>query len=188
MSAAPTSPSPGASAAAAPASSAYPDAADVEWAGDPGFPPREPEPALDIVAKDDEVAVKVDPGERFSTVQRVRFHREIVWVRRLPGEFVTTAAVLADSAAGRVFVAQYSAISSGAIIHALDLATSQERWAQSVQGLGPISHSKYYNHVVLKLVRGALVVFGNEAQGRYIEVIDPKSGRTLSNRRLPAAR
>ena len=41
---------------------------------------------------------------------------------------------------------------------------------------------EYGNRVQLRFVNGWLVVFGDESGGKYIEVLDPKNGRRLSNR------
>jgi hypothetical protein len=169
-----------------------PVAKNLEWQGEPGWPLAVPhrKNALAVVGKDDNVvfgaAREGGKDDRASWVQRVRFHRQVVWQHNLPPEFLAEADIAVDK--DTVFVAHYCVMSSGATIHALDLATGKARWSTPVKGLGPIDHSKYSNHVVLKLIRGYLVAFGNEAQGRYIEIFDPQSGKMLSNHRLPAAK
>ncbi len=164
-----------------------PDASEIEWAGSPG--PARPEggPTLAVIGKDDLVRFVPAQGRRPARLQRVRFHRQLLWDRPLPGDLGDAATVLADAGGGAVYLARYSAIASGAAIRAFDLGSGAERWAARVRGLGPIAHSQYANHVVLKRMRGGLVVFGNEAGGRYIEVFDAASGRMLSTRVLPMA-
>ncbi len=177
-------PAPSALASPAPSSAASiaapPGDIGIAWDGDSRAQ------TLDVIAKDDLILVEVHAAERQSVVARVRFHRDVVWQQPLPKDGGTDAAVLVDNPHGRAYVAQYSAIASGASVYGFDLATGKQRWVTPVRGLGPVDHSEYLNHVTLRLVRGALVVFGDEAQGRYIEVFDTESGSMRSTRILPA--
>jgi hypothetical protein len=171
------------------ATPAVPPRADqIEWAGEAGWPLAVPRkgPVLAVVGKDDNIVVNRSADGRAAYVERVRFHRTALWRHPLPEEFENEAALLIFG--DRVFVAYYCAISSGARLFALDLQTGKERFVTQLAALGPIAHSKYSNHVTLKIQDGFIVVFGNEAFGRYIEVVDPGSGKTLSNRKLESAR
>ena len=165
-----------------------PAATEIDWDGELGWPlaVQRKGVTLAVVGKDDNIVFELGQGQRSSWVQRVRFHRQVTWRHDLPPESLAEASLLVDKDA--VYVVHYCVMSSGATVHALDLNTGRKRWSTPVQGLGPVSHSKYSNHVVLKMVRGHLVAFGNESQGRYIEVFDPHSGKMLSTRKLPAAR
>src|SRR5262249_34252121 len=136
--------------------------------------------------KDDNVVIEVDKEQRHAVVGRVRFHRDVLWQHPLPALPVNEAAVIVDVPAGRVYVAHYSPIDNGATLHGLDLATGKERWATPVKGLGPVSHSKYFNHVTLRLDQGLVVVSGDEAQGRYLEAFDPETGKMRWSRPTPA--
>jgi hypothetical protein len=86
-------------------------------------------------------------------------------------------------------VAFYSPIASGAELRAYDLRTGGERFRTPLQGLGPIAHSQYYNGVELDVEPGGkIAVFGNEAGGKYVEIVDFASGRTLSVRKAEEPR
>lgn len=169
-----------------------PMAKDLDWQGEPGWPlaVRHRGSALAVVGKDDNVVFRLnkegDPNDRASWVQRVRFHRQVVWQHALPLESLAEADIVIDK--DTVFVVHYGVMTSGATVHALELDSGKPRWSTPVRGLGPIAHSKYSNHVVLKIIAGHLVAFGNEAQGRYIEVFDPQTGKMLSTHRLPGAK
>lgn len=166
-----------------------PQARDLEWQGDEGWPLaiQRREPTLAVVDKDDNVIFERGEADGSVWVQRVRFHRKLMWRHALQSDFMAEAAMVVDKEKSALYLVHYGVMSSGATVVALDLGTGQERWTTSVVGLGPIAHSKYSNHVVLKLVRGALVAYGNEAAGRYIEVFDPQTGKMLSTHKLPAA-
>lgn len=168
---------------------ALPSATELDWDGDAGAPMavERREPTLAVVDKDDNVLFERGEADRSAWVQRVRYHRKLIWRQALPSQFLAEAALLVDKDRGALYVAHYGIMSSGATIRALDLGTGQERWSTPVVGLGSVNHDKYSNHVVLKLVRGALVAYGNEAAGRYIEVFDPQTGKMVSTRQLPAA-
>jgi hypothetical protein len=80
-----------------------------------------------------------------------------------------------------VVLAAYSRISSGCELIALDAETGALRWRSALTALGPVKHSKYRNEVQLDVISGQIVVYGYEASGRYIEVVDRETGRTLHN-------
>jgi outer membrane protein assembly factor BamB len=165
-----------------------PAASSAEPAGDAAMP-RDSDARktpLGVIGKDDLIVVETDEATHRNVVARVRFHRTVVWQQPLPEDEGNDAEVLIDNPRGRAYVAHYSAISSGAKIYAFDLDTGKQRWATPVHGLEPVSHSKYFNHVTLQLEGGALTVLGDEAQGRYLEVFDPESGKMRSTRILPA--
>jgi hypothetical protein len=80
-----------------------------------------------------------------------------------------------------VVLAVYPRISSGCTLIALDAETGALRWRSALTALGPVDHSKYRNDVQLAMFEGKIVVYGYEASGRYIEIVDPETGRTLHN-------
>jgi hypothetical protein len=71
---------------------------------------------------------------------------------------------------------------SGCTLIAYDLQASKELWKADLKGLGPISHSKYRNAVILDIKEGALRVLGNESSGKYVEFVDMKTGKTVGHR------
>lgn len=76
----------------------------------------------------------------------------------------------------RLYVADYSAIASGARFAAYDLGSGELMWTRAAVGIGPQEHSKYSNVVQLRLIDRALIAYGDEAHGAYIEAMDPKTG------------
>jgi len=80
----------------------------------------------------------------------------------------------------------HHAFSSGCTLIAIDLKTKKQRWKTRLKGVGPVGHSEYRNRINLRAGPGAAVtVFGWESYGRYIEVVDLKSGKTLHHRKVP---
>ena len=72
--------------------------------------------------------------------------------------------------------ADYSAFSSGCELIAYNLEEKEEIWRVKLQGLNDLPHSEYINAINMECRRGDIVVFGNEAYGQYIEVIDLLDG------------
>lgn len=103
------------------------------------------------------------------------------WTTAVPSDFVPGAALV--DARDRVILVHHSVISSGATAVALDAATGRILWTTELEALGPVAHSQYLNHVAVELQGGAIVVFGDEIGGRYIEVLD-LDGRITSNHRV----
>jgi hypothetical protein len=93
------------------------------------------------------------------------------------------AALAADDA--QVYLVRFGLITSGATVTAYDLGSGSPRWERRLVGLGPIEHSKYSNRVQLRVERDRLSVFGWEAAGKYVEVLDTRTGRALGNRTEP---
>lgn len=122
-------------------------------------------------------------------VRRVSASGAVVWERSIAPGFGETAELAVDAARGRVFATRHSFLSSGCTLVALDLASGVMLWSLELQGIGPQDHSKYFNDVRLELrPDGSVVVFGNEAHGRYVERVDGAGGRTVGHRLFPAFR
>ena len=51
-----------------------------------------------------------------------------------------------------------------------------------MHGLGPIKHSGYSNQVAMEADHQLITVRGKESMGRYIEFLDPRTGRILGHR------
>src|SRR5262245_54965796 len=77
--------------------------------------------------------------------------------------------------------ARFHPSASGATIVAVDLSTGKELWATHLKGLGPIQHSAYLNRLNLDAQSDVVTVFGNESQGRYVEILDAKTGKTVGH-------
>lgn len=86
-----------------------------------------------------------------------------------------------------LFVAFHSHIATGAHVFDLDTETGTQIWTADVLGLGPIGHSKYRNRVQLAVRGHALIVYGHEAQGRYVEALHTDTGQLLANRKVDDA-
>ncbi|MEC9441671.1 MAG: hypothetical protein VYE40_11255 [Myxococcota bacterium] len=106
-----------------------------------------------------------------------------MWAKQLDGQFVDQAALVIDRE--HLYMVHHSMISSGATAMAFDIRSGKQLWKVNLEGLGPVSHSKYRNEVQVRIERGLggehLVVFGRESSGRYIERRDLSSGALASN-------
>lgn len=85
-----------------------------------------------------------------------------------------------------LFVAAHSHIASGCEVVAVDLQSGKTLWKTRLQGIGPIEHSQYLNRINIDTDGKRIIVYGNEANGRYIEHLDLKTGKMLVNKKLPA--
>jgi hypothetical protein len=87
---------------------------------------------------------------------------------------------------GAVFRADYDQITSGCTIVAVNLKAGKELWKATLQGLGPIDHSKYRNRVWMEPVDDSVfAVYGHESAGRYVELVDWKTGKTFGHKVFP---
>ena len=98
------------------------------------------------------------------------------------GEF-SGAALAADG--GRVFVAFYNRGAAGCQLAGFDGASGKQLWSTTLDGIGPIGHSKYSNRVQISIIGGQPTVFGSEAK-RYIEQRDAATGALVSHQLFPA--
>lgn len=101
----------------------------------------------------------------------------------LPQSLSTTpqsAAVMHD---GQLFVAWGHPIASGATLSKIDVDSATVTWTTPLAGLGPIDHSQYFNDLQISVHHNHIVVYGNEAAGRYLEAVDPATGRAQVNKR-----
>ena len=100
------------------------------------------------------------------------------WVERGDFAFLGRADVL--------YRADYHWTSSGCAVVAFDLKAGKELWKASLKGLGPVDHSKYRNRVWMeRLDETVFAVYGHESAGRYVELVDYKSGRTVGHKVYP---
>lgn len=85
-----------------------------------------------------------------------------------------------------IVVSLHSPIATGVKLLAYDLRNQKELWKSHLTGIGPVSHSKYRNRINLVVgPSGTIVVFGWEIFGRYVEVVEVHTGKTLGHRKVP---
>ena len=71
-----------------------------------------------------------------------------------------------------LYYADFSPHANGCRIVAYHLQAREESWKTPLLGIGSVSHSLYTNRVNMKLEGTHLIVYGDEAGGRYIEILD----------------
>lgn len=85
-----------------------------------------------------------------------------------------------------LYLAEYSPRSTGCKVIALDLKSGKQLWTTTLQGIGPIRHSQYFNLVNIDIDGKRIIVCGNEVGGRYVEHLDVKTGKIIANKKLEA--
>lgn len=95
------------------------------------------------------------------------------------GELATGAGLVLDDT---IYFVHGSGISTGARLYAIDRDALTTRWQRDLYGVGPVGHSEYFNMLQIGTAAGHVVVYGNEAYGRYLEVVDPVSGTSVVNK------
>ena len=84
---------------------------------------------------------------------------------------------------GVLYYTNFHPSSSGCAVVAFDLTAKKQLWKTALKGLGPIDHSKYRNDVRLEVLDDDTVqVFGKESSGRYVEVVDRGTGKTVGHK------
>ena len=81
-----------------------------------------------------------------------------------------------------LYYADFHPNASGCAIVAYNLKRREELWKTPLLGMGSVSHSMYTNRVNLNVDRDHLIVYGDEAAGRYIELLNAATGRTVAHR------
>jgi hypothetical protein len=81
-----------------------------------------------------------------------------------------------------LYYAEFSPYYSGCSIVAYHLDHG-ERWKTPLWGIGPLGNSMYTNRVNMKLDGNNLIVYGDESAGRYIQLLDIRTGRIVGRRR-----
>jgi hypothetical protein len=110
------------------------------------------------------------------------------WGIDLAEQFVAGAAMAASNDA--IFVVNYCAIATGAIVTAYEATSGRILWTTVLYAAGPISHSKYFNDVAVRVeaspaAPAQIVVSGWESGGKYVEVLDASTGQDLGSRPEP---
>ena len=81
-----------------------------------------------------------------------------------------------------LYFTDYSDITNGAAVVAVNLKTTTERWRMHLRGVGSINHSAYSNRVAVTAYKGLVIVKGLEAVGKYVEYLEAATGRILAHR------
>jgi hypothetical protein len=85
-----------------------------------------------------------------------------------------------------VYRADYHGMSTGCSVIAFDLKAGKQLWKVDLKGMGPISHSKYRNTVRMeKMDETVFAVYGEESAGKYVELVEYATGRTLGHKVFP---
>jgi hypothetical protein len=82
----------------------------------------------------------------------------------------------------KLFVAEFHPSSSGCQVVAYDLRTWKQVWKTDLEGIGPVEHSKYRNHVNIETDGKTVTVWGNELMGQYVEILGARSGKMLGHK------
>ncbi len=109
--------------------------------------------------------VTVEVGNGSEVLHKISTHAE--------GNFVIAGSL--------VIYTKHSMIGSGCELLAFDLDKQKYAWRTQLKGIGPVDHSKYRNRVNLEVRKNSVAVYGFESAGQYVEVVDLKTGDTLSN-------
>ena len=115
-------------------------------------------------------------------IRRVDSVENSKWAQSIPAVTMNSAALLVDK--GKLYAALYSRSLTGCQVLSLDASSGNLLWETPLKGIGSIGHSRYTNRVQMRFRDEYLLIFGDEASGRYIEVLDPFSGRLIYNRRV----
>ena len=84
---------------------------------------------------------------------------------------------------GVVYHAEFSPAATGCTVMAYDLKGRKLLWQNRLEGLGPVEHSKYRNVVRFERVNDEVIaIYGKETVGRYIEIVDMKTGKTVGHK------
>ncbi len=122
-----------------------------------------------------------DPNgtKKTATVEKRSASGAIVWKAEIgDGGPCSTASMMQHETL--LFVVDYCSATSGAQLTILDADSGTRRGQRSLDGLGSVEHSEYWNDVELRMVDGKLAIFGREAKGRYIEVVEPATGALIA--------
>jgi hypothetical protein len=104
------------------------------------------------------------------------------WRSALPEVRPFEDRALVIEAGGLVVVVFHSPIASGVTLWAVEQASGEIRWRSDPPGLGSVKHSEYSNRVAIDARSpGFLIIYGEEAAGRYVAVVDPVDGSVVSD-------
>jgi hypothetical protein len=87
-----------------------------------------------------------------------------------------------------LYVAEFRPGDTGCGVAAYDIKAKKQLWRTGLQSFYKGFHSAYHNAVTMDYDGRALVIRGNEDMYRYIEYVDPETGKTLAHRDYPPER
>jgi hypothetical protein len=131
---------------------------------------------------DDEVEISLLEGIRYRLSIRLKAGGKDI--HAFEGHDETVFARWGD----RLYLADFCPIASGCRVVAVNLKTGERLWERSLRGLGPIRHSKYRNRINMTTDGRVITIWGNESSGRYVELLDQKTGRTVGHKVFPENR
>jgi hypothetical protein len=117
------------------------------------------------------------PKDSFGQIT-IRFLQESKTLLTVQGHAYTTFVI--DG--GVLYYADYNHSATGCALVAYDLKNQKQLWKTDLEGIGPISHTRYSNRVTVDLVPDAILVTGDESAGKYIEYVDRTSGKTVGHK------
>lgn len=87
----------------------------------------------------------------------------------------------------RLYYVLFNPAESGGTVVAVDLAHNAKIWKIALRALGPVAHSTYQTQFRIEAAGNpaVIVVYGNESLGRYIEILDTNTGRTVGHKVFP---
>ena len=125
----------------------------------------------------------VSPDEFYTPINlRTKDNREIIYSFGMGDRLGSHRHLLFTRAKDTIYVAEYCAIASGCTVVAFDLKAGRELWKTRLRGIGPTMHSKYSNLVNIETDGNRIVIYGNEAHGRYVEHLDKNTGKFIANK------
>ncbi|HVV71475.1 MAG TPA: hypothetical protein VHI52_08260 [Verrucomicrobiae bacterium] len=82
-----------------------------------------------------------------------------------------------------LWYATYSVINQGGTVYAVNLSTGKQLWKHVLEGVADDrSYARYSNALNLTADGQQVTILGKESFGWYIEVIDAKTGKTISHK------
>src|SRR5262249_2585399 len=94
-----------------------------------------------------------------------------------------TQAVLFARRNNVLYLAEYLPTANGCVVAALDLDSGKRIWTNALLGVDAVDCPKYHNRVNIDVEGENVVVFGNETNGRYVEVLNAATGKLVTNRK-----
>ena len=86
-----------------------------------------------------------------------------------------------------LYLADFSSIASGCTVLAHDLKEGKLLWRTPLRAIPVGGHSQYWNRINLDVDDRHVTVYGKEGFGRYLELLDRKSGKSVGYRLIDVA-
>jgi outer membrane protein assembly factor BamB len=77
-----------------------------------------------------------------------------------------------------LYVSFYHGIATGSSLYAFTRSTGKLLWQADVKQLN-VSHSEYYNTVLLSNWKNYIILEGIEAEGHYVQIFNKDTGERL---------